>query len=140
MSIEFVSANAEIARAIWKHAGITDRARCVVGTLGDGGTTADALAAEHGFGPGSVDACSSTTTRRPTCRTTKLMLDRGWLHAGSVLVADNIKFPGAPDYRAFMTDEEGRTFRTVEHETHAEYQTLIKDLVLESEYLGGPGG
>jgi catechol O-methyltransferase len=26
--------------------------------------------------------------------------------------------------------------RTTEHETHVEYQTLIKDLVLESEYLG----
>jgi hypothetical protein len=25
---------------------------------------------------------------------------------------------------------------TREHETHAEYQSLIKDLVLESEYLG----
>ena len=25
---------------------------------------------------------------------------------------------------------------TVEHETHVEYQSLLKDLVLESEYLG----
>ena len=112
----------------------------MVGTLGDGGTTADALAAEHGFGPGSVDAVFIDHDKKAYLPDTKLMLDRGWLHAGSVLVADNIKFPGAPDYRAFMTDEEGRTFRTVEHETHAEYQTLIKDLVLESEYLGGPGG
>ena len=35
-----------------------------------------------------------------------------------------------------MTDNEGTAWRTVEHETHAEYQTLIKDLVLESEFLG----
>jgi catechol O-methyltransferase len=35
-----------------------------------------------------------------------------------------------------MRTNEGRTWRTVEHPTHVEYQTLIKDLVLESEYLG----
>ena len=140
VSIEFVSANAEIARAIWRHAGIADRVTCVVGTLGDGGTTADALAAEHGFAAGSVDAVFIDHDKKAYLPDTKLLLDRGWLHAGSVLVADNIKFPGAPEYRAFMTGEEGRTFRTVEHETHAEYQTLIKDLVLESEYLGGAAG
>ena len=60
----------------------------------------------------------------------------GLRRAGSIVVGDNIKFPGAPDYRAFMTEREGLTWRTVEHETHVEYQSLIKDLVLESEYLG----
>lgn len=38
--------------------------------------------------------------------------------------------------RDFMREHEGRTWRTVERETHVEYQSLIKDLVLESEYLG----
>jgi catechol O-methyltransferase len=47
-----------------------------------------------------------------------------------------VKLPGAPDYRAYMRDEEGRRWRTVEHEAHLEYQSLLKDLVLESEYLG----
>jgi catechol O-methyltransferase len=44
--------------------------------------------------------------------------------------------PGAPKYRAYMKEHEGSTWRTIEHDTHVEYQTLIKDLVLESEYLG----
>jgi catechol O-methyltransferase len=35
-----------------------------------------------------------------------------------------------------MAEQEGLTWRTVEHETHVEYQSLIKDLLLESEYLG----
>jgi catechol O-methyltransferase len=35
-----------------------------------------------------------------------------------------------------MQEREGSQWRTVEHATHVEYQTLIKDLVLESEYLG----
>ena len=38
-----------------------------------------------------------------------------------------------------MAEQEGRTWRTVEHKTHVEYQSLLKDLVLESEYLGVPG-
>src|SRR4029453_14703872 len=36
-SIEFSEANARIARRIWDHAGIGDRATMVVGSLGDGG-------------------------------------------------------------------------------------------------------
>ncbi len=63
------------------------------------------------------------------------ILDPGWLRPGAILVADNIKLPGAPDYRERMRAAEGREFRTIEHQTHAEYQTLMKDLVLESEYL-----
>jgi catechol O-methyltransferase len=50
-------------------------------------------------------------------------------------VADNIKFPGAPEYRAYMAENEGERWRTIEHETHVEYQSVIKDFVLVSEYL-----
>lgn len=138
VSIEFVEANAEITRAIWRHAGIDDRATVVVGTLGDGGKTAEALAAEHGFGPGSLDFVFLDHDKDAYLPDTQLLLERGWLHPGSVLVADNVKFPGAPEYRKFMQAGEGTTWRTTEHETHAEYQTLLKDLVLESEFLGGP--
>ncbi len=35
-----------------------------------------------------------------------------------------------------MSDQEGKSCRTTEHQTHLEYQSLIKDVVLESEYLG----
>ena len=52
-----------------------------------------------------------------------------------MVVADNVKFPGVPGYREHMREREGREWRTIEHETHVEYQTLIKDLVVESEYL-----
>jgi catechol O-methyltransferase len=64
------------------------------------------------------------------------MLERKWLHEGSVVVADNVRVPGAPKYRAYMREQEGRAWRTSEHKTHVEYQTLIPDLVLESECLG----
>ena len=63
------------------------------------------------------------------------ILARGWLHPGSVVVADNIKMPGAPDYLAYMREHEGREWHTVEHHAHVEYQPLLKDMVLESEYV-----
>ena len=52
------------------------------------------------------------------------------------MVADNIKMPGAPEYQAYMNAAEGERWRTTAHDTHAEYQSLFKDVVLESEYLG----
>ena len=67
-SVEFAAANAEVARRIWAHADVDDRVTCVVGTIGDGGQTLDALTNEHGFGPGRSICCSSTTTKTPICR------------------------------------------------------------------------
>lgn len=136
VSIEFNAANAAIAHRIWDHAGITDRVSVIVGTLGDGGQTMDALEAEHGFDEGSVEFAFIDHDKDAYLPDLQRILERGWLSAGSIVVADNIKFPGAPDYRAFMAEHEGLTWRTVEHETHVEYQSLLKDLVLESEYFG----
>ena len=64
------------------------------------------------------------------------ILEQRWLRPGATVVADNVKFPGAPEYRAYMTENEGKLWRTVERETHVEYQSVIKDLVLVSKYLG----
>jgi catechol O-methyltransferase len=139
-SIEFNRDNAEIARRIWDQAGIGDEVEVVVGTLGDGGATMAALETSHGFGPGSVDLVFVDHAKDAYLPDLQRLVDKGWLHAGSVVVADNIKVPGAPDYRDFMRAQEGKAWRTTEHESHAEYQTLLKDLVFESEYLGSAVG
>jgi catechol O-methyltransferase len=65
------------------------------------------------------------------------IVERGWLHRGSVVVADNVGFPGAPKYRDYLRGEQGKSWNTTEHKTHAEYQSLLPDMVLESEYLAG---
>lgn len=137
VSLEFNPANAAIARRIWDHAGIADQLTVVVGTLGDDGRTMDALEAEHGFEPGAVGLVFIDHDKNAYLPDLERILARGWLRTGARVVADNVKFPGAPAYRAFMTEHEGRSWRTVEHETHVEYQSLLRDLVLESEYLGG---
>jgi len=135
VSIEFNAANAEIARRILDHAGVGTRVTIVVGTLGDGGKTIDALRTAHGFGAGSVDLVFIDHAKEAYLPDLRSILGQNWLRPGALVVADNIKFPGAPEYWAYMTENEGKCWRTIEHETHVEYQSVIKDLVLVSEYL-----
>jgi catechol O-methyltransferase len=132
-SIEFNPDNAGIARRIIDHAGVGDRVTVVVGTLGDGGATIGALESEHGFGARELDFVFLDHDKDAYVPDLERVLDRGWLRRGAVVVADNVRLPGAPRYRDYMREHEGREWRTTEHATHLEYQTLIKDLVLESE-------
>lgn len=136
VSIEFNADNAGIARRILAHAGVAERVAVVIGTLGDGGKTADVLVREHGFSAGAVDFVFLDHHKDNYLPDLDLILQRGWLRPGSVVVADNVLFPGAPEYRAHMRAEQGRSWRTVEHAAHVEYQSVIKDLVLESVYQG----
>jgi catechol O-methyltransferase len=137
VSIEFNAANADIARRILEYAGVSDRVAVLVGTLGDGGLTIGALEAEHGLGAGSLDFVFIDHDKSVYLSDLELILERGWLHPGSVVVADNVKFPGAPDYRAYLKERQDTSWRTVEHEAHLEYQSLLRDLVLESDYIAG---
>jgi catechol O-methyltransferase len=135
-SVEFAAANAEVARRIWAHAGVDDRVTCVVGTIGDGGATLDALANGHGFAAGKLDLLFIDHDKSAYLSDLQSILDRGWLHSGSIVVADNMLIPGSPKYRDFMRQQQGNLFNTVEHKTHGEYQTLAPDVVFESELLG----
>jgi catechol O-methyltransferase len=135
-SVELAEANAQIARRIWSHAGVADRITCVVGTIGDGGRTLDVLADEHGLDTGRLDFLFIDHDKRAYLSDLQSILDRGWLHAGSIVVADNILVPGSPKYRRYMNQQQGKHFDTVEHKAHGEYQTLVPDMVLESRYLG----
>jgi catechol O-methyltransferase len=137
-SIEYSAANAEIARRIWAHAGVADRLTVVVGTLGDDGATIERLRSELGFGDEAVDFVFLDHDKDAYLPDLERIVQERWLHPGSIVVADNVKFPGAPRYRAHLKEAEGKSWRTVEHQTHVEYQSLLKDLVLESQYLGEP--
>ncbi|HTM84930.1 MAG TPA: O-methyltransferase [Mycobacterium sp.] len=136
-SIELAEANADNARQIWAHAGVADRVTCVVGTVGDGGRTLDALTARHGFAVGTLDFLFIDHDKDAYLPDLQSILDRGWLRPGAVVVADNVKVPGAPRYREYMRQQQGSRWDTTEHRTHVEYQSLLHDLVLESTYLGG---
>lgn len=137
LSVEFAAANAGIARRIWAHAGLDGRVVCVVGRIGDGGKTLDALGGEHGLRAGAVDLVFIDHEKSAYLTDLQSILSRGWLHRGSIVVADNVRIPGAPQYRKYIREQQGRLWDTIEHKTHLEYQSLMPDLVLESEYLGG---
>ena len=135
VSLEFNPDNAAIARDILDHAGVGERVTVLVGTLGDGGDTIATLERDNGFGEGALDFVFLDHDKDAYLPDLERIRERGWLRPGAVVVADNVKFPGVPAYREHMREREGREWRTTEHETHVEYQSLIKDLVLESEYL-----
>ncbi|MCV7320251.1 O-methyltransferase [Mycolicibacterium confluentis] len=135
-SVELSAANAEIARRIWAHAGVDARMHCVVGSIGDGGSTLGALAASPPFGPGALDFVFIDHDKSAYLDDLHSIVDHGWLHPGSIVVADNVRIPGAPKYRAYMRRQQGHSWDTTEHRTHVEYQSMLPDLVLESQYLG----
>jgi catechol O-methyltransferase len=136
VTIEYNADNAAIAQSIFDHAGVAERVKIVHGSLGDGGATVAKLKGEHGFGRGQLDFVFVDHAKDAYLPDLQLILREGWLRPGAIVVADNVKVPGAPEYHAFMQTNEGTLFRTRTHSTHLEYQTLIKDIVLESEFLG----
>jgi catechol O-methyltransferase len=136
VSIEFSPANAAIAQRVGDHAGVSGRVTIVVGTIGDGGATIAALERDHGFTPGALDFVFFDHDKDAYLPDLQAILERGWLHPGSRIVGDNIKFPGAPEFRAYLNERDGRDWRVTEHETRVEYQSLLKDIVIEAEFLG----
>ena len=140
VSVEFSPANADIARRLLQHAGVADRVTVVVGTLGDGGRTVQRLRTELLLGAGSVDLVFLDHDKDAYVPDLERILGQGWLRDGSVVVADNVRFPGAPAYWAYLRAREGSGWRTVEHHTHAEYQSVFRDVMLESSYqVSGTG-
>lgn len=133
-SVESSQANAEIARRIWAHAGVEDRITCVVGMIGDGGRTLAALA-DLGFTEGALDLLFLDHIKSAYLSDLQSIVERRWLHPGSIIVADNVRIPGAPKYREYMQQEQGKRFDTIEHNTYGEYQTVVRDLMLESVVL-----
>ena len=95
-----------------------ERVTCVVGAVANSGRTLDALAGEHGFAAGALDFLFLDHDK-DYLLDLQSILDRGWLHTGSIVVADDLKVPGAPKYREYMRQQQGKLFNTTEHKTHA---------------------
>jgi len=132
-SVEFNPANADIARRLIAHAGVTDRVTVLTGSIGDGGATLTRL--QEAVGAGKLDFVFIDHAKELYLSDLQKIMTAGLLHKGSVVVADNVGFPGAPEYHAYMKEQEGKLWKTATHNTYAEYQTLIKDIVLESVLL-----
>lgn len=135
-SIEFNKDNAGIARQIIEHAGLSSKIEVIHGYLGDGGKTADYLTGACSLA-GKVDFVFIDHAKEAYLPDLHMIMEQNWLHKGSVVVADNIKFPGSPEYHSYMDSEEGKKrWNTQAHKSYVEYQSVIPDILLESEYLG----
>jgi len=134
-SVEFSAANAAIARRVIEHAGASQRVTFIVGTLGDGGATMKELV-RLGFEHGCLDVVFLDHHKDAYLPDLERILNAGWLKLGSVVVADNLLFPGAPKYKAYMDAQEGIRFRSEKIRAHVEYQTLLPDVMLTSTFLG----
>lgn len=137
ISLEFNPDNADIARRIHAHAGVDDRVTVVVGTLGDNGVTIRTLREAYGLKENSLDLVFIDHNKTVYLPDLLRILSEKWLRPGGIAVADNMKLPGSPEYRRYMKQEEGKRWRTTEHHAHLEYQSLLKDSVFVSEFLGG---
>jgi catechol O-methyltransferase len=140
VSVERGAGNAAIATRLLRHAGVSQRVCVVVGSLGDGGATLGRLRCQTGLASGGLDFVFIDHGKQEYVPDLERILEQGWLHPGSVVVADNIENPGVPAYRDYMRRHEATLWHTTEHHTHVEYQPQLPDLMLESEYLGTCNG
>src|SRR5882757_10181227 len=87
-SIEKSGANASVSRRVWAHAGLADRVTCINGTVGDG-TTLEGLAKDYGFTDGCLDFVFLDHWKDVYLDDLQQLVGRGWLHPGTIVVADN---------------------------------------------------
>jgi len=127
ISIEINPIFAAIATKIVEHAGLSDRVQVRVGAVAD---VLPGLAAE--LGPGSVDLVFVDHWKDRYLPDLLNLQRSGLLRVGSVVVGDNIYFPGAPDYLRYVQTDAASCYTTVLHETRLEYSKDVKDAVAVS--------
>ena len=115
-SIEIDPLHAAIATKIVEYAGLKDKVTVVVGTVSSKLSALRTL-----YGVSSIDLLFIDHDKRLYLSDLRLMEQSGLLQPGSVIVADNVIYPGAPDYLDYVRGLEGRAYRTVLHDTFVEY-------------------
>ena len=127
VSVELSKERAANAAALIAHAGLSHRVSFVVGTLQTATEAVRDAAVKVPFDFVFID-------HDKTWYLSDLLFlrDQGLIGPGSVIVADNILYPGAPDYLAFM--DSATDFKTEKHDTVLEYSQAMRDLVLVSTF------
>jgi catechol O-methyltransferase len=124
LSVEINATFAAIATKIVEFAGLADRVQVRVGAVAD---VLPSLASE--LGAGSVDLVFVDHWKDRYLPDLLNLQASGLLRVGSVLVGDNIIFPGAPDYLRYVQEGAAACYDTELVETELEYSRGVRDAV-----------
>ncbi len=127
-SVELSNKYAGIARQTVDYAGLSSKVTIVEGTVS---TVLKDYVQSNGLPP--FDFVFIDHAKDYYLSDLLYLLDNSLIAPGGIIVADNIIYPGAPDYREYVNGHPER-FRTVEHLTKLEYSEK-EDMVMVSELL-----
>jgi hypothetical protein len=124
-SIEADPANAAIAKKMVEVAGLSSVVTIIEGKACD---VIPKLKSEHRVS--HVDFCFVDHYKEFYLSDVQLLEGSELLRPGSRVVADNILYPGAPEYLKYM--EENPWFESTLHKSSLEFNGLVEDALLES--------
>ncbi|CAF4287284.1 unnamed protein product [Adineta steineri] len=122
VSIERDPEAAEVAHIIHKHAGVGNQIKIIVDT------TENAIPRlKRRFHIRSLDFIFIDHAKSFYLRDFKLLERVGLIQSGTMIVADNVIYPGAPDYLRYVRNNRNYTTQTIE--STLEYNDDIPDAV-----------
>jgi len=124
-SFELDPLHAAIATKIVEFAGLAKKVTVIVGTANE---KLHLLKSQYNIS--AIDLLFIDHVKHLYLPDFKLVEQLSLLPKGAVVVADNILFPGAPDYLAYVTNNPH--YKTTQHMTVLEYQHEKKDIVTVS--------
>jgi len=130
ISVEINPLHAAIATKVVEWAGLADKVRIVIGSA----ETVLSDKPNIRFAIESIDLVFIDHSVSSYLSDLKIIEKTGLLKDGSVIVADNVLFPGAPDYLRYI--KASTHYQSSTHESTLEYTTAIKDGVEISIYKG----
>lgn len=131
-SIESDPANAAIAKKMVEIAGLSSVVTIIEGKVCD---VIPKLKSEHYVT--HVDFCFVDHWKDCYLSDVQLLEGSELLRPGSRVVADNILYPGAPEFLKYM--QENPWFESTLHQSHLEFNGLVDDAILESIRREEPG-
>eukprot|EP00897_Mesotaenium_endlicherianum_P010313 jgi/Mesen1/930/ME000118S00111 len=125
-SIEINPRNAAIARQMTAHAGLSDKVTVVEGSI------QNSIETLKSHGVKQIDLLLLDHHKVLYLKDLLFLAEVKLLKKGSIVVADNVLYPGAPDYLDYVT--KSSALQTVQHKTKVEY-TDVDDLVTVTTFL-----
>ncbi|CAF3467471.1 unnamed protein product [Rotaria socialis] len=120
VTVESNPESATIARRIHEHAGVSNRIHIVVEPTDQAIPQLKKL-----FNVDSFDFIFIDHTKNAYLRDFRLLEQESLIKSGTVIVADNVVIPGAPDYLKYVRNSSNYT--TELHKTKLEYSNYIPD-------------